>query len=81
MRYIIFLLLFATPAMAQNGGQQVIDGGIATVARVVTGFGNEIASLVNQVQVLQKQNADKDTQIAALTKERDDLKKTAKPAK
>lgn len=65
--------------------QQSIDTAEATVNRIVTDFGNNIASLANQVEALRQQLAEANQTIAARDKTIADLKApkaeepTAKP--
>ena len=80
-RLILAMMLVAGPAMAQQPPplQSSIDAGIAQVSRIVNGFGNEIAAQAQQIDQMQRQMADLQKQLAAVTAERDALKKPDAP--
>ena len=80
-RLILALMLVAGPAVAQQPPplQSSIDAGIAQVSRIVNGFGNEIAAQAQQIDQMQRQMADLQKQLAAVTAERDALKKPDAP--
>jgi len=76
MRYIVLaLLLFATPAVAQQTSmQQELDSAQAQATTVISSFRQQIIADQNQIAGLKQQ-------VAMLTKERDDLKTAADAAK
>ena len=80
-RLTLALMLLAGPAVAQQPPslQSSIDAGVAQVSRVVNGFGNEIAAQAQQIDQMQRQMADLQKQLAAVTAERDALKKPDAP--
>ena len=77
-------LFFATPVLAQQQPptvQQELDGAVATVTRTVTGLTNALAQDAMQIDRMRAQIAALQKQVDALTKERDDPKAAAQPAK
>ena len=80
-RLTLALMLVAGPAVAQQPPplQSSIDAGIAQVSRGVNGFGNEIAAQAQQIDQMQRHISTLQKQLAAVTAERDALKKPDAP--
>jgi septal ring factor EnvC (AmiA/AmiB activator) len=66
-KLLVFGLLLATPALAQPPQQQTPSQVAIQVVNVINGWAQAL-------EALQKQNADLQTQLASVTKERDELK-------
>jgi 2,4-dienoyl-CoA reductase-like NADH-dependent reductase (Old Yellow Enzyme family) len=68
------LLVIATPVIAQQPTQQ-------TPSQIALQIDNIINGWAQAIEALQKQNADLQAQLTAVTKERDDLKAKLEPGK
>lgn len=72
---LVSALVFAVPAMAQQATlQQQVDSAAAEATAVIANMRGSIMQQAAHIALIEAQNDALNKQVAALTKERDDLK-------